>query len=155
MRAWAALFLITQAYACFRYDTDYTKEPWREVTRAIATAAPRGRTAVLVPFDVDPFRFYDLELGSPVAAIEVSHPAVPFASSYTPLELDEMERAAARQSAGYDDVWVVVRSPNSQVRRDLAARTERVAANGREPRGRWQYDSFSGPLRVSRFTRAR
>jgi mannosyltransferase len=153
MRAWAGLFLLAQAYACIRYDTDYSKEPWRTVAHAIAEQAPPGRTAVLVPFDVDPFRFYNVKLGSPVTAIEVSHPAVPFADGYSPAQIDEMERAAARKSARYDEVWVVVRSPNSEVRRRVAAESERVAAAGRRETGRWFYDSFTGPLRVSRFTR--
>jgi len=115
--------------------------------------ASRGRTAVLVPFDVDPYRYYNLRLGEPVAAFEVSHPEVPFASDYTPRQLDEMTAAAARRTAGFDEVWVVVRSANSEVRRAVAARTERVAAAGRVETGRWTYTSFAGPLRVARFDR--
>ena len=152
-RAWAALLLVASAYACVRVDTDYTKEPWRDVARTIAASAPRGRTAVLVPFDVDPYRYYNLRLGEPVAAFEVSHPEVPFASDYTPRQLDEMTAAAARRTAGFDEVWVVVRSANSEVRRAVAARTERVAAAGRVETGRWTYTSFAGPLRVARFDR--
>jgi 4-amino-4-deoxy-L-arabinose transferase-like glycosyltransferase len=152
--AWGTAFLIVQTYACHRYDTDYTKEPWRDVARMIAHDARSGRTAVLVPFDLDPYRFYNTRLGTPVAAFEVSHPEVPFASSYTPLQLDQMEDRAARATTGFDHVWVVVRSPSSDVRRELAARAERAAARGRIETRRWRADSFGGPLRVARYSRA-
>jgi len=152
--AWAALALVSNAYASLHYDLDYDKEPWRGVVRAIGQASPPGRTAALVPFDVDPFRFYNSKLAHPVAAFEVSHPEVPFASEYTERQLEEMERRAAAQAAPYDEVWVIVRSPNSAVRREVASRTERAAAAGRRPTGRWRWDSAGGPLRVARYDRA-
>lgn len=151
--AWATVLLATGAYACVRYDTDYTKEPWRDAVHRIASASPPGRTAALVPFDVDPFRFYNLRQKTPVAAFEVSHPAVPFASGYTPEQLDEMERAAAGNAAPFDEVWVVVRSPNSEVRRELALRTERAAAIGRVLIERETFESAEGPLRLARYRR--
>ena len=113
---------------------------------------PGGPT--LVPFDVDPFRFYNRKLAHPVPAFEVSHPEVPFASEYTERQLEEMESQAAAHAAPYDEVWVIVRSPNSAVRRELAFRTERAAAAGRRLTGRWRWDSAGGPLRVARYDRA-
>src|SRR6185503_11295896 len=84
---WSVLVLALGAYSSLRVQTDWTKEPWREVARHIAQHAPEGRTAVLVPFDVDPFRFYNMRLGEPMDVFEVSHPEVPFASEYTPKQL--------------------------------------------------------------------
>ncbi len=153
-RSWAALFLLTAGYACVRYDTDYTKERWRDAVRLITETGAPGRAAALVPFDVDPFRYYNRRQANPVAAFEVSHPAVPFASSYTPEQLDQMERAAAELTAGYDEVWVVVRSPNSEVRRELARRAERAAAAGRTLVERDSLAAVGGPLRLARFRRA-
>lgn len=152
--AWAALLLAVAAYGGLRYDRDFTKEPWREVTARIAAAAPAGRAAVLVPFDVDPFAYYVARQRAPVAAIEVSHPEVPFASHFTGRQLDELEAAAHARAAGYDEVWVVVRSPNSPERRELARRAERAASAGRVLVARERWDSYGGPLRLVRFSRA-
>jgi hypothetical protein len=150
----AALLLFgSSAYGCWLYDVDYTKERWRDVVNAIAARSPAGRTAVLVPFDVDPFRFYDVKLASPLAAIEVSHPEVPFASNYSPRQLEEMERRAAERSAPYEEVWVVVRSPNSPVRKQVVVRANRVAAIGRSRVGRWRWDSTGGPVWATRYVR--
>jgi len=136
-----------------RYEHDYSKEPWRDVAAAIGREALPGRTAVLVPFDVDPFAYYDRRLPHPVAAFEVGHPAEPFAAHYTPRQIDDMERAAGDHVARYDDVWVIVRSPNSEVRREVARRTEAVAAQGRALVTRTRWDSFTGPLRVTHWRR--
>jgi hypothetical protein len=123
------------------------------VTHIGAISLP-GRTAALVTFDVDPYRYYNRRLRSPVAAFEVSHPEVPFASGYTEAQLEQMESQAREHARPFDEVWVVVRSPNSEVRRELARRTERAAAtDGRELVGRETWTSMSGPLRLARFRR--
>lgn len=153
-RAWTVLLIVVSAYGCVRYDHDYSKERWRDVARTIARMGAPGRTAVLVPFDLDPYRFYNVKLEQPVAAFEVSHPDVPFASSYTTGQLADMMERAARSTAGYDEVWVVVRSPNSEIRREVARRAEGVAARGRRFAGRWRWDATNGPLRVVRYVRA-
>lgn len=136
-----------------RYGHDYTKEPWREVTTEIRARAAAGRTAVLVPFDVDPFHYYNRALPQPVRGFEVGHPDEPFAAAYTPKQLDELTEAARRNAEPYDEVWVVVRSPNSEVRREVARRAEAVAGEGRALVERRRWDSLTGPLRVSRFVR--
>jgi hypothetical protein len=146
-------FILLSFVGLVRYERDYTKEPWRQVAADIGARSAPGRTAVLVPYDVDPFAFYDRGLPRPVAAFEVSHPNEPFAAAFTPRELDELESAARRDAAPYDEVWVIVRSPNSAVRREVAARAERVAGEGRQLTERRQWDSFLGPLRVARFVR--
>ncbi len=151
---WTALLLLGAAYGCFRYSTDYSKEPWRAAVAHIGAVSPPGRTAALVPFDVDPFRYYDRRLRSPVAAFEVSHPAVPFASSYTEDQLEEMMRTAHERVKGFDEVWVVVRSPNSEIRREVARRTEAVAAlDGRTLVGHETWVSMTGPLRLACYRR--
>lgn len=153
--AWTTLLLVSSGYACFRYATDYGKEPWRDVVAHIAAVSPLDRTAALVPFDLDPYRYYNRRQPAPVAAFEVSHPKVPFASDYTETQLDEMESTARDRVARYDEVWVVVRSPNSDIRRELARRTERAAASGgRVLAGREIWTSMTGPLRLARFRRA-
>jgi 4-amino-4-deoxy-L-arabinose transferase-like glycosyltransferase len=152
--AWTALVAVAGGYACYRYGTDYTKEPWRDAVRLVAATGPAGATAALVPFDVDPFRYYNRKQPSPVTAFEVSHPDVPFASGYTTGQLDQMERQARERSAPFEEVWVVVRSPNSDVRRELVTRTERVAAEGRTLIERRTLDSAGGPVRLARFRRA-
>lgn len=152
--AWTALVLIGSAYACFRYDTDYTKERWREAAARIAAASAGPRTAVLVPFDVDPFRFYNRKLAAPLAVFEVSHPEVPFASDYTPEQLAWMEARARERTAGFDDVWLVVRSANSDIRRELVNRTRAVIAEGRAMAFEERLDAVGGPLRLEHWRRA-
>lgn len=136
-----------------RYSHDYTKEPWRDVTQDIGARAAAGRTAVLVPFDVDPFVYYNRRLSNPLDAFEVSHPAEPFAAHFTPQQLDELQESARANAARFDEVWVVVRSPNSEVRREVARRAEAVAGEGRALVERKRWNSLTGPLRVSRFVR--
>jgi 4-amino-4-deoxy-L-arabinose transferase-like glycosyltransferase len=150
---WITLFVVASLYACFRYDIDYSKERWREVAATVARLGAPGRTAVLVTFDLDPYRFYNSKLAQPVAAFEVSHPEVPFASGYEDRQLREMMGKAAERTATYDEVWVVVRSPNSEIRREVARRAEQVAARGRRFAGRWKWDAANGPLRVVRYVR--
>lgn len=152
-RAWAGLLLLLSAYACLRVDLEVTKEPWRDVVHAIAEESAGRHAAVLVTFDLDPFRFYDVKLARPIDAFEVSHPAVPFASYYTPRQIDEMEQSAREHTRDYEEVWVVIRSPNSAVRREVARRAERVAAEGRALVGYRRWDSTGGPIRVAHFRR--
>jgi len=149
---WTALLLAGSAYACVRYSLDYDKEQWRAVVGHIdATSGPHA--AALVPFDVDPFRYYNRRAAHPVDVFEVSHPAVPFASNYTPQQLDEMDAATRAHAAGYDEVWVVVRSPNSPVRLEVSRRTTRIANEGRTLVGQELWTSMSGPLRVAHYLR--
>lgn len=150
---WTALVIAGALYACLRYDTDYTKERWRAASQRIVDASSGGRTAALVPFDLDAFRYYNNRHGHPVAAFEVSHPEVPFASDYTPQQLAWMEQRALRQTASYDDVWVVVRSANSEIRREVVRRAQRVAATGRSRIFEERLDSVGGPLRLEHYRR--
>jgi len=152
--AWAALVLLGAGYACFRYDTDYTKEPWREAVRRIVEASPAGHTAALVPFDLDAFRYYNNRLPQPIAAFEVSHPEVPFASDYSEPQLRWMEGRVRDQSSSYEDVWLVIRSANSAIRRELVARTQAVVSEGREKVSEERLDSVGGPLRIEHYRRA-
>ncbi|MFN8586469.1 MAG: glycosyltransferase family 39 protein [Candidatus Eisenbacteria bacterium] len=147
---WLALLAVL---GLVRYQHDYSKEPWRDVTADIRARAAAGRTAVLVPFDVDPFAYYNRTMPQPVRAFEVGHPDEPFAAAYTPRQLEELTEAARRNASEYDEVWVVVRSPNSEVRREVARRAEAVAGEGRALVERRRWDSLTGPLRVSRFVR--
>jgi len=56
--------------------------------------------------------------------------------------------------AAYDQVWVVVRSPNSDVRKEAARRAELAAASdGRVLVDRSIWTSMTGPLRVARYQR--
>jgi mannosyltransferase len=152
---WAVLLLAIGAYACRLYDRHYTKEPWRDAVAEIARRSAPARAAALVTFDIDAFRFYDRRLGDPIAGFEVSHPDVPFASNYTPAQLDDMDRRSREHTRDFDQVWVVVRSPNSPVRKEVARRTEAVAAEGRVLVEREFMDSSGGPLRLAWFRRAR
>lgn len=150
---WAVALVLVQLFGLWRYSRDYTKEPWRPVAAYVAEHAPAGRTSVLVPFDVDPYAFYNRDSRDRVTAVEYSHPAEPFAARYTETQFAEM-KAAARQRVGDDDeVWVVVRSPNNADRKRAAADAEAVAAEGRELVERRTWESATGPLRVARFAR--
>lgn len=158
---WITATVILLGYATIRYDTDYTKEPWRDVVRHIARETEAvGMTgmaqnvAVLVTFDEDPFEFYNQRYATAPAVFEMSHPERPFASDFTPGQLDEMGAAAGGRTAEFDEVWVVVRSPNSPIRKEVAELAERVAGEGREEVERTTWDSVGGPLRVVRFRRA-
>lgn len=137
-----------------RYTHDFVKEPWREVTAHIRSVAPPGRTAVLVPFDVDPLQFYLRDGRSGLLPVEVVHPAEPFSAHFTPQELDEVDRASLAASAPYDEVWVIIRSANNHDRWELARRTLEVAAGGRVLAERRIWPSYDAPLYVSRFVRA-
>lgn len=148
---WAALLVLVGVYACVRLTDEYTKERWREVAAYIAAQRAPGTSVVLVPFDLDPYAFYNRPVSSAVPAFEVSHPNVPFASHFTPRQLDELEQAARAHVAGYDEVWIVIRSPNSEVRREVVRRAERAAEDGRSFMRRQVWESEGGPLRVERF----
>ncbi len=152
-RVWGALVLALSLYACARYDQDVTKEPWRAVAAAIGRAEPGHPTAVLVTFDVDPFRFYGTRLMPPPAMVEMSHPDVPFADRWTPRQLEEMQATALARTRGYEDVWVIVRSPNSPQRLEVARRAEVVGHEGRELVEQGTWTSTGGPLVVSHYRR--
>jgi mannosyltransferase len=126
---WIGAWILLFGYATVRYDTDYTKEPWRDAVHDIAreteavniTGMARG-VAALVTFDADPFQYYNGRYQKAPVVYEMSHPDVPFASEFTAAQLDEMEATALRRVTDFEEVWVVVRSANSDVRRDVAAR---------------------------------
>ena len=147
---WTALLLVSSAYACVRYAIDYRKEQWRPVVAHIASVSGPHAVA-LVPYDVDPFRYYDRRQPRPIEAFEVSHPEVPFASNYTEKQLEEMIDGAREHMRGHDEVWVVVRSPNSEVRLELSRRVTRAANEGRILVGQEIWNSMSGPLRVAHY----
>lgn len=150
---WGALLVLLTAFGLWRYAADYSKEPWRDVAADIASRSQPGRTAVLVPFDVDPYAFYNRHSRDRVRAIEYSHPAEPFAARYTPQQFVEMADSATARTRDDAEVWVVVRSPNNADRRMAAAQAESVAALGRVEAERRRWDSMTGPLRVSRWVR--
>jgi hypothetical protein len=50
-------------------------------------------------------------------------------------------------------VWVVVRSPNSEVRQEVARRAIAIAGAGREPVAQERWESVGGPIRVVGFGR--
>jgi hypothetical protein len=119
----------------------------------IASRSDPATTRVIVTFDPDPFEYYDRRLGRPFGWTAAAHPAVPFHDAYTPAQLAAIEDTLRRRTAGAEEVWVVVRSPNSPVRRELAHRALAVAGHGRV---RAEYDSLGsvqGPLRLTRFVR--
>jgi len=140
-------------FAIARYEHDYTKEPWREVAAQVDAGHGAVPTAVLVTFDVDPFAFYARRMVRPVMEFEVGHPEEPFAAHYTPRQLDELEAQARANTAPYPEVWVVVRSPNSDVRREVARRTQAVAAAGRRLVLHERIESATGGLSVTRYVR--
>lgn len=148
-----ALVVATALLGLARYRTDYRKEPWRDAMAHVESLAMPGRSAALVPFDADPGRYYVRHDPHPVAVVEVGHPAQPFAAAFTPAELDELEARARRDAAPFDEVWVLVRSANSEVRREVVRRAERAAAEGRTLVERRRWDSVSGDVRASRYLR--
>ena len=148
------LLVAVGAYGCVRYALDVDKEPWRDAVRHLAAASEPGAVA-LVTFDLDPYAFYAARMPDAPTGFEVAHPEVPFASQFTDRQLDEVEAAARRAAVGRRDVWVVVRSPNSEVRREVARRAERAAQDeGRTLRERLQWTSSGGPVTAARFMRA-
>lgn len=159
--AWAALLLGVAVFGTWRYQATFTKEPWREATAHIARtagtpplAADAGRgAALLVPFDDDALRYYVRRHAGPLHVFEMAHPDDPFASAFTPRQLDEVEAAARAQSAPFDEVWVVIRSANSPARREVVRRAEAVAGEGRERAGATVLESTLGPVEVVRFVR--
>ena len=153
-RLWSALVVVVSAYACLRVRLDFTKEPWRDVVRSIAEQAQGRTAAVLVPLQVDPFLYYNAKLPHPLEAYEVSHPKAPFALTYTPQQLDDMERLARARARDRDEVWVVAQEAVSEGRREVERRAERAAADGHPRIERGQWDSTTGPLRVVRCRRA-
>ncbi len=157
---WIVLLLAASGFAVWRYDAAWTKEPWRtaagyiEAQGALAgTGAGGTSVAVLVPFDDDAMRYYFRNRAQAPDVFEVSHPADPFASSFTRAQLDEVEARARAETAGFDEVWVVIRSANSDVRREVARRAEVVAGQGRARLDERVFRSSSGPVRVVRYAR--
>jgi len=148
-----AVLVATSAMGLFRYEHDYRKERWREVTAHIRALAPVGRTAVFVPFDADPLAFYLRDGRSGIRTFEVRHPAQPFSATFTPRQLDEVESGLRDASRRYDEVWVIVRSDWTPARGELARRTLAVAAEGRALAEYREWPAFLAALRVSRFVR--
>lgn len=143
----------TQMLGLARYHSDYSKEPWRLAARHVEALATPGRTVVLVTYDADPFAYYAHRDSIAVAVREVGLESEPFAAEFTPAELIEVEARARADAAAYDEVWVMVRSANSEVRREVARRAEHVAAEGRMLSQRLRWDSATGYVRASRYVR--
>ena len=150
---WSALLFAIYAFGAVRYDRDYTKEDWRGVVRHIATVSPPGRTAALVLFDIDPFAFYARRQAGRMVAFEFSHPDVPVPAHFSPRQLDEAEATARRETAGYDEVWVVLRSLTSESRHQMAERAGRVAIEGRALIEDGMFPSSGGPVYAARYRR--
>ena len=149
-----AVLVATSAMGLFRYEHDYRKERWREVTARIRSIAAPGRTAVLVPFDADPLAFYLRDGRSGIRVFEVRHHEQPFSATFTPRQLDEVEAQLRRESREYDEVWVIIRSAWSPERGELARRTLAVAAEGRARAEHTEWPAFLAALQVTRFVRA-
>jgi hypothetical protein len=116
----------------------------------VATVAARSdpaRTTVVVPFDPDPFMYYNDRLERPFRVVAYAHPEVPFHDAWTPEQLVEMFRAAQDSTRGPGDVWIVVRSPNSGARRQVMRMAAASVAPAREPGPRDSLLSVQGPLR--------
>lgn len=137
----------------FRYDRDFTKEPWRQVAAHIRAVAAPGRTAVLVPFDADPLAYYLRDGRSGIRTIEVHHPDQPFSASFTHAQQLEAQRFARAESRDADEVWVIVRSAGNADRRELAERAIAVAAEGRRLVEDRAWTSYNAPLFVKRYVR--
>jgi mannosyltransferase len=155
--AWIVALFTIAGFAGLRYDASFTKEPWREVARTIAAErswAPERRVTVLVPFDADAMRYYFRRASDAPRIVELSHADDPFSSDFTPAQLDAIEAVARDAAREADDVWVVVRSANSDARREVARRAESVAAEGRIETTRRTWESSLGPVDAARFSRA-
>lgn len=151
--ALAAALVAFSAMGLVRYERDWTKEPWRQVAEHIRTVSPPGRTTILVPFDVDPVAYYLRDGRSGIRFVEVRHPEQPFSAEFTVRQLDEAEAGARFESRAFDEVWTIVRSAGTEDRRELARRTEAVAAEGRELAEDRVWRSYNAPLYVKRFVR--
>jgi uncharacterized membrane protein len=147
--AWAVLLIALGFYGIARYDSDYTKERWREAVRFVDVHGMTGRKAALVTFDIDPFTFYNTKLQHPMPAFEYSHPAVPFSHQFTPAQLREMEQKAAISTRDFDEIWLLVRDPKSDSRLEAVREASAVAAQGRRLVGEWRWDASGGPVRVT------
>ncbi len=151
--ALGGLVLATSLLGLARYRADYTKEPWREAVAHVESLALPQQSLALVAYDADPFAYYVRHDPHPVEIHEVGHPDQPFAAAFTPAELDELEAEARKVSAHYTEVWVLVRSANSEVRREVARRAEYVASEGRTLVETRRWDSASGSVRGQRYLR--
>jgi hypothetical protein len=157
----AALILGLMLFGVGRYQLTFTKESWRAAAARIVESAgspplagdAAPGIAVLVPFDADALRYYFRRGASPPAVFEVAHRDDPFASAFTPAQLDEVEAAARGHTAAFDEVWVVVRSANSPARREVVRRAEAVAGTGRLRAEEAVFESTLGPVRLVRFVR--
>jgi mannosyltransferase len=146
--AWTVVLFLIAGHNQFRYFTHYTKEPWREVAGSIVERSAPGAAAVLVTFDADPMRYYNARLPGSGPVFEVSHAGVPLSDSFSSAQLREMEDATRVQTRGYRDVWLVMRKPELPGRKEVEARTRKVAGEGRALAVRERWDSFQGPLYV-------
>jgi 4-amino-4-deoxy-L-arabinose transferase-like glycosyltransferase len=149
---WGGSLVAVSLFGLWRYGTDYAKEPWREVAADIVRRAATG-AAVLVPFDADPYAYYNRRTQDRVTAYEFSHPAEPFAARYTPAQIAEMAAAARARVGERGEVWVIVRSPNNPDRVAAAAAAESVATEGRVLADQRTWDAMGGPLHVSHWVR--
>ncbi|NOT32655.1 MAG: hypothetical protein HOP12_00620 [Candidatus Eisenbacteria bacterium] len=147
-----AMILLVAGYACFRVYADVTKEPWRAMVERIASESDPDSTAVIVPFDPDPFVYYNSRLPNPFKVVPFRHPDVPFHDDYRPLQLGGMYRQATVSTLGFRDVWVVVRSPNSAIRKRAVRFAEQAGGWLRQLETRDSLDSFQGKLRFTHWT---
>jgi len=151
--AWTGLLLLVSAYGTFRYFTDYSKEPWRQAVERIAERSDPSRAAVIVTFDPDPFVYYDTRRERPFRWAAAAHPDVPFHDAFTDGQLGWIERSLRDSTAWAPEVWVVVRSPNSAVRKRVAALANAVAAEGRLRAEGDTLESMGGPVRLAHYVR--
>jgi hypothetical protein len=151
--AWFALLLVVNGYATFRYYIDYSKEPWRAAAARIAADSDPSHTAVIVTFDPEAFGFYNRKLPQPYSVFAAAHPDVPFHDAYTPGQLDTIEQTLRDSTARFDETWVVVRSPNSPVRKEIVRRALSVAAIGREGVLADSLPSVQGRLMIHHYRR--
>ncbi len=147
------VLVFVQLLGLVRYHHDASKEPWRELAAHMQAVSPSNHTAALVLFDADPLRFYERARAPGVRSFEVSHPAQPFAAEFSEPELAYLDSAAHANAIGYDDVWVIVRSPKSPVRHQVVQIARAAAGEGRALAEERTWDSFGGPIMSWRYTK--
>ncbi|MEO5989057.1 MAG: glycosyltransferase family 39 protein [Candidatus Eisenbacteria bacterium] len=140
------LLVLVQLLGLARYHHDATKEPWREVAAHMEATSPPGRTAAFVVFDADPLRFYEHRYAPGVKSFEVSHPTEPFGAEYTESQLAYLDSMTHQEAAGYEDVWVLVRSLKSPVRHRVVTLARRAAGEARVLVEDRRWESFGGPV---------
>lgn len=152
---WLALLLLVSGYGAFRYYTDHSKEPWRQAVAWIGQHGDPSREIAIVTFDPDPLVYYDSRRDAPFRWVAAAHPDVPFHDAFTEAQLAWIERTIRDSTATAPEVWVVVRSPNSPVRRRIADMATAAAADGRVFAESETLDSATGPIRLARYVRMR